>query len=57
MLLIFGVLAGIAGGSIKESATIDMVNDGVEDLRLKFGRMVFFEFVRMKKRNKNSNSN
>lgn len=34
----------IAGGSIKESATIDMVNDGVEDLRLKFGRMVFFEF-------------
>ncbi|KAM4771509.1 glutathione S-transferase P 1-like [Rhinophrynus dorsalis] len=35
---------GLAGKDDKESALIDMVNDGVEDLRQKFGRLVFFEF-------------
>ncbi|KAG8536277.1 hypothetical protein GDO81_026741, partial [Engystomops pustulosus] len=35
---------GIAGGSDQESALIDMVNDGVEDLRLKYGRFRFYEF-------------
>ncbi|KAM3913196.1 glutathione S-transferase P 1-like isoform 2-T2 [Leptodactylus fuscus] len=33
----------IAGGSNQESALIDMVNDGVEDLRLKFARAIFYE--------------
>ncbi|KAG9467289.1 hypothetical protein GDO78_015227 [Eleutherodactylus coqui] len=35
---------GISGGSNQESALIDMVNDGVEDLRVKYIRFVFFEF-------------
>ncbi|XP_069834892.1 glutathione S-transferase P 1-like [Dendropsophus ebraccatus] len=35
---------GLAGSDNQESALIDMVNDGVEDLRLKFTRLVFFEF-------------
>ncbi|XP_066442932.1 glutathione S-transferase P 1-like isoform X2 [Eleutherodactylus coqui] len=35
---------GVSGGSNQESALIDMVNDGVEDLRVKYIRFVFFEF-------------
>ncbi|XP_073453095.1 glutathione S-transferase P 1-like [Aquarana catesbeiana] len=35
---------GIAGSNKEESARIDMVNDGVEDLRQKFSRFVFIEF-------------
>ncbi|KAM3914070.1 glutathione S-transferase P 1-like [Leptodactylus fuscus] len=34
---------GIAGGSNQESALIDMVNDGVEDLRMKLVRVLFYE--------------
>ncbi|XP_075073333.1 glutathione S-transferase P 1-like [Mixophyes fleayi] len=34
----------IAGTNNQESAFIDMVNDGVEDLRLKYGRLLMFEF-------------
>ncbi|PIO26745.1 hypothetical protein AB205_0196240 [Aquarana catesbeiana] len=34
----------IAGSNKEESARIDMVNDGVEDLRQKFSRFVFIEF-------------
>ncbi|XP_069835706.1 glutathione S-transferase P 1-like [Dendropsophus ebraccatus] len=33
----------LAGGDNKEKALIDMVNDGVEDLRLKFARAIFYE--------------
>ncbi|KAM4032680.1 glutathione S-transferase P 1-like [Anomaloglossus baeobatrachus] len=33
----------IAGGSNQESALIDMVNDGVDDLRLKYSRLVIHE--------------
>ncbi|PIO41111.1 Glutathione S-transferase P 1 [Aquarana catesbeiana] len=35
---------GVAGSNDHEVAVIDMVNDGVEDLRQKLGRFVFFEF-------------
>ncbi|CAI9604194.1 unnamed protein product, partial [Staurois parvus] len=35
---------GIAGSTKEESAVIDMVNDGVEDLRQKFSRFIFMEF-------------
>ncbi|XP_075440103.1 glutathione S-transferase P 1-like [Ascaphus truei] len=34
----------VAGGSDRESALIDMVNDGVEDLRQKFARLIFFDY-------------
>ncbi|XP_073444323.1 glutathione S-transferase P 1-like [Dendrobates tinctorius] len=34
---------GISGGSNQESALIDMVNDGVDDLRVKYIRLVIFE--------------
>ncbi|XP_018423200.1 PREDICTED: glutathione S-transferase P 1-like [Nanorana parkeri] len=34
----------IAGSSDQEIAVIDMVNEGVEDLRLKFSRFMFFEY-------------
>ncbi|XP_063819473.1 glutathione S-transferase P 1-like [Pseudophryne corroboree] len=34
----------IAGSSNEESALIDMVNDGVEDLRMKCGRLLMHEF-------------
>ncbi|XP_056385303.1 glutathione S-transferase P 1-like [Hyla sarda] len=40
---------GIAGCSIEESALIDMVNDGVEDLRIKFSRM-YYEFETAKEK-------
>ncbi|XP_053307173.1 glutathione S-transferase P 1-like [Spea bombifrons] len=35
---------GLVGSNEKESALIDMVNDGVEDLRLKYSRLIFYEF-------------
>ncbi|XP_063308954.1 glutathione S-transferase P 1-like [Pelobates fuscus] len=35
---------GLAGSNDKDTARIDMVNEGVEDLRQKFGKLVFFEF-------------
>ncbi|KAM4636869.1 glutathione S-transferase P 1-like [Discoglossus pictus] len=35
---------GLNGSNDQQSALIDMANDGVEDLRQKFGRLVFFEF-------------
>ncbi|KAM4636683.1 glutathione S-transferase P 1-like isoform 2-T2 [Discoglossus pictus] len=35
---------GLNGSNDQETALIDMANDGVEDLRQKFGRLVFFEF-------------
>ncbi|KAM5140464.1 uncharacterized protein ACMZJ9_014317 [Mantella aurantiaca] len=35
---------GIAGSNEQERAIIDMVNDGVEDLRLKYSRFMFFEY-------------
>ncbi|XP_075698381.1 glutathione S-transferase P 1-like [Rhinoderma darwinii] len=35
---------GISGGNNQESALIDMVNDGVEDLRMKYSRLLFLEF-------------
>ncbi|XP_040291237.1 glutathione S-transferase P 1-like [Bufo bufo] len=44
---------GISGSSNEESALIDMVNDGVEDLRLKFSRMFFFEFETGKEKYEN----
>ncbi|XP_068114060.1 glutathione S-transferase P 1-like [Hyperolius riggenbachi] len=34
---------GVAGSNDREIALVDMVNDGVEDLRQKFFRFVFFE--------------
>ncbi|XP_040291768.1 glutathione S-transferase P 1-like [Bufo bufo] len=39
-----GHIYGISGSNTQESALIDMVNDGVEDLRLKYGRLIFFEY-------------
>ncbi|XP_073540413.1 glutathione S-transferase P 1-like isoform X2 [Phyllobates terribilis] len=35
---------GISGGSNQETALIDMVNDGVDDLRSKYIRLVLLEF-------------
>ncbi|XP_040176805.1 glutathione S-transferase P 1-like [Rana temporaria] len=35
---------GVAGSKDHEIAVIDMINDGVEDLRLKYSRFMFFEF-------------
>ncbi|XP_053548317.1 glutathione S-transferase P 1 [Bombina bombina] len=35
---------GLIGSNDQENALIDMSNDGVEDLRLKFSRLVFYEF-------------
>ncbi|XP_029430191.1 glutathione S-transferase P 1-like [Rhinatrema bivittatum] len=35
---------GLYGNNEKEGAVIDMVNDGVEDLRLKYSRFVMSEF-------------
>ncbi|KAM3914071.1 glutathione S-transferase P 1-like, partial [Leptodactylus fuscus] len=34
---------GIAGGNDQESALIDMVNDGVQDLRMKYLQLMFFD--------------
>ncbi|XP_075073334.1 glutathione S-transferase P 1-like [Mixophyes fleayi] len=35
---------GISGSNNQEKALVDMVNDGVEDLRQKYGRLIFMEF-------------
>lgn len=39
--------SGIAGSNNHEVAIIDMTNDGVEDLRLKYCRLMFSGFVSM----------
>ncbi|XP_044155792.1 glutathione S-transferase P 1-like [Bufo gargarizans] len=44
ILRYLGRIFGISGSNNQESALIDMVNDGVEDLRLKYGRLIFFEY-------------
>ncbi|XP_073540417.1 glutathione S-transferase P 1-like isoform X3 [Phyllobates terribilis] len=44
ILRYLGRLYEISGRSNQESALIDMVNDGVEDLRLKYFRLIFFEY-------------
>ncbi|NP_001082252.1 glutathione S-transferase P 1 [Xenopus laevis] len=35
---------GLTGANDEERGHIDMVNDGVEDLRQKYGRLIFFEY-------------
>ncbi|XP_056385521.1 glutathione S-transferase P 1-like [Hyla sarda] len=44
ILRYLGRVHGISGSNNQESALIDMVNDGVEDVRLKYSRFVFTEF-------------
>ncbi|XP_071986531.1 glutathione S-transferase P 1-like [Engystomops pustulosus] len=44
ILRYLGRVHEISGSNNQESALIDMVNDGVEDLRLKFGRLIFIEY-------------
>lgn len=39
--------SGAYGKDAKEASLIDMMNDGVEDLRLKYGRLIYQEYVRM----------
>lgn len=40
-------LAGVAGSNEQEKTIAEMVNDGVEDLRLKYYMFLFKENVRM----------
>ncbi|KAM4032676.1 glutathione S-transferase P 1-like isoform 1-T3 [Anomaloglossus baeobatrachus] len=44
ILRYLGRIYGLSGSSNQETALIDMVNDGVEDLRLKFFRLIFTEY-------------
>ncbi|XP_075698379.1 glutathione S-transferase P 1-like [Rhinoderma darwinii] len=44
ILRYLGRVHGINGSNNQESALIDMVNDGVEDLRQKYGRLYFFDY-------------
>ncbi|XP_075207827.1 glutathione S-transferase P 1-like [Anomaloglossus baeobatrachus] len=44
ILRYLGRIYGLSGNNSEESALIDMVNDGVEDLRQKFGYLIFFEY-------------
>ncbi|XP_071987000.1 glutathione S-transferase P 1-like [Engystomops pustulosus] len=44
ILRYLGRVHGISGSNNQESALIDMVNDGVEDLRLKYSRLIFIEY-------------
>ncbi|KAM4032675.1 glutathione S-transferase P 1-like [Anomaloglossus baeobatrachus] len=44
ILRYLGRIYGLSGSSNQETALIDMVNDGVEDLRLKYGRLIFTEY-------------
>ncbi|XP_073444337.1 glutathione S-transferase P 1-like [Dendrobates tinctorius] len=50
ILRYLGRVYGISGSSNQESALIDMVNDGVEDLRLKYGRLIFYEYETCKEK-------
>lgn len=38
-------LAGLYGKDQKEAALVDMVNDGVEDLRCKYGTLIYTNYV------------
>ncbi|KAG8552650.1 hypothetical protein GDO81_004626, partial [Engystomops pustulosus] len=44
ILRYLGRVHGISGSNNQESALIDMVNDGVEDLRQKYSRLIFIEY-------------
>uniref|UniRef100_A0A8C5QTJ5 Glutathione S-transferase n=1 Tax=Leptobrachium leishanense TaxID=445787 RepID=A0A8C5QTJ5_9ANUR len=44
ILRYLGCKHGLTGSDEKEKALIDMVNDGVGDLRQKFGRLIFYEY-------------
>ncbi|XP_077310925.1 glutathione S-transferase P 1-like isoform X2 [Lithobates pipiens] len=44
ILRYLGSKFGIAGSNNQENAFIDMVNDGVEDLRQKYSRLIFIEY-------------
>ncbi|CAI9615684.1 unnamed protein product, partial [Staurois parvus] len=44
ILRYLGHKLGIAGSNSQEIALIDMVNDGVEDLRQKYSRLIFLEY-------------
>ncbi|XP_077107278.1 glutathione S-transferase P 1-like [Ranitomeya variabilis] len=44
ILRYLGRIYGINGSNSQESALIDMVNDGVEDLRQKYGYLILFEY-------------
>ncbi|CAJ0960809.1 unnamed protein product [Ranitomeya imitator] len=44
ILRYLGRIYGINGSNSQESALIDMVNDGVEDLRQKYGYLIMFEY-------------
>ncbi|XP_073462498.1 glutathione S-transferase P 1-like [Aquarana catesbeiana] len=44
ILRYLGCKFGIAGSNNQENALIDMVNDGVEDLRQKYSRLIFIEY-------------
>lgn len=37
---------GLYGEDAKEAALLDMVNDGVEDLRIKYARLIYQNYVR-----------
>lgn len=37
--------SGLYGENAKEATQLDMVNDGVEDLRLKYGRLIYQNYV------------
>lgn len=39
-------LSGLYGEDAKEAALLDMVNDGVEDLRIKYARLIYQNYVR-----------
>lgn len=38
--------SGLYGEDAKEAALLDMVNDGVEDLRIKYARLIYHNYVR-----------
>ncbi|OCT69383.1 glutathione S-transferase P 1-like [Xenopus laevis] len=44
ILRYLGTKHGLDGSNGQERALIDMVNSGVEDLRQKYGRLIFFEY-------------